>query len=73
MRKSASGTIPSAFRRHAPAVVIAIALSAKPDILICDEATTALDVTIQAWILELIMEIQQKMKLSVVYITHDLG
>ena len=54
-------------------VVIAIALSANPDILICDEPTTALDVTIQARILELIMEIQQKMKLSVVYITHDLG
>ncbi len=54
-------------------VVIAIALSADPDILICDEPTTALDVTIQARILELIMEIQKKMKLSVVYITHDLG
>ena len=45
-------------------VVIAIALSADPDILICDEPTTALDVTIQARILELIMDIQQKMKLS---------
>ena len=54
-------------------VVIAIALSADPDILICDEPTTALDVTIQARILELIMDIQKKMKLSVVYITHDLG
>ena len=54
-------------------VVIAIALSANPEILICDEPTTALDVTIQARILELIMSIQQKMKLSVVYITHDLG
>ena len=54
-------------------VVIAIALSADPDILICDEPTTALDVTIQARILELIMDIQQKMKLSVIYITHDLG
>ncbi|MBQ8082235.1 MAG: ABC transporter ATP-binding protein [Clostridia bacterium] len=54
-------------------VVIAIALSADPDILICDEPTTALDVTIQAKILELIMDIQQKMKLSVIYITHDLG
>ena len=54
-------------------VVIAIALSANPDILICDEPTTALDVTIQARILELIMDIQKKMKLSVIYITHDLG
>ena len=54
-------------------VVIALALSADPDILICDEPTTALDVTIQARILELIMDIQKKMKLSVIYITHDLG
>ena len=54
-------------------VVIAIALSADPDILICDEPTTALDVTIQARILELIMDIQKKLKLSVIYITHDLG
>ena len=54
-------------------VVIAIALSADPDILICDEPTTALDVTIQAKILELIKDIQEKMKLSVIYITHDLG
>jgi oligopeptide transport system ATP-binding protein len=54
-------------------VVIAIALSADPDILICDEPTTALDVTIQARILEMIMDIQEKMKLSVIYITHDLG
>jgi len=54
-------------------VVIAIALSADPDILICDEPTTALDVTIQAKILELIKSIQQEMELSVIYITHDLG
>ena len=54
-------------------VVIAIALSADPDILICDEPTTALDVTIQAKILELIQSIQEQMKLSVIYITHDLG
>ena len=54
-------------------VVIAIALSAEPDILICDEPTTALDVTIQAKTLELIKDIQKKMNLSVIYITHDLG
>ncbi|MBO2517120.1 MAG: peptide ABC transporter ATP-binding protein [Clostridiales bacterium] len=54
-------------------VVIAIALSADPDILICDEPTTALDVTIQAKILELIKKIQKDMGLSVIYITHDLG
>ncbi|MCR5230417.1 MAG: ABC transporter ATP-binding protein [Solobacterium sp.] len=54
-------------------VVIAIALACDPDILICDEPTTALDVTIQAKILELIKKIQQEKELSVIYITHDLG
>ena len=54
-------------------VVIAIALSGDPDILICDEPTTALDVTIQAKILDLIQDIQRRMGLSVIYITHDLG
>ena len=54
-------------------VVIAIALSCEPKILICDEPTTALDVTIQARILDLIKDIQTKMGLSVIYITHDLG
>ena len=54
-------------------VVIAIALSCDPDLLICDEPTTALDVTIQSKILELIQEIQKRKKLSVIYITHDLG
>ena len=54
-------------------IVIAIALSANPDILICDEPTTALDVTIQAQILELINRLKQKRKLSVIFITHDLG
>lgn len=54
-------------------VVIAIALSCDPEVLICDEPTTALDVTIQAKILELIKDIQQKKDLSVIYITHDLG
>ena len=54
-------------------VVIAIALSCEPKILICDEPTTALDVTVQARILNLIKDIQTKMGLSVIYITHDLG
>ncbi len=54
-------------------VVIAIALSCEPKVLICDEPTTALDVTIQARILNLIKEIQVQMGLSVIYITHDLG
>ena len=54
-------------------IVIAIALSCDPYVLICDEPTTALDVTIQAKILELIQDIQKKKDLSVIYITHDLG
>jgi oligopeptide transport system ATP-binding protein len=54
-------------------VVIAIALACDPDILICDEPTTALDVTIQAKILELIKQIQREKEISVIYITHDLG
>ena len=54
-------------------VVIAIALSCNPELLICDEPTTALDVTIQAKILELIKDIQLKRGISVIYITHDLG
>lgn len=54
-------------------IVIAIALSCEPKVLICDEPTTALDVTIQAKILNLIQDIQSKMNLSVIYITHDLG
>lgn len=54
-------------------VVIAIALACDPDLLICDEPTTALDVTIQATILELIQKIQQERHISVIYITHDLG
>ena len=54
-------------------IVIAIALSANPDILICDEPTTALDVTIQAQILELINKLKAERRLSVIFITHDLG
>ena len=54
-------------------IVIAIALAANPDILICDEPTTALDVTIQAQILELINKIKRERNLSIIFITHDLG
>ncbi|MDD3831051.1 MAG: ATP-binding cassette domain-containing protein [Clostridia bacterium] len=54
-------------------IVIAIALAANPDILICDEPTTALDVTIQAQILELINNLKAERNLSVIFITHDLG
>lgn len=54
-------------------IVIAIALSSDPDILICDEPTTALDVTIQMRILELIAKIKREHQLSVIFITHDLG
>lgn len=54
-------------------IVIAIALSADPDVLICDEPTTALDVTIQSQILELINKVKRERNLSVIFITHDLG
>ena len=54
-------------------IVIAIALAANPDILICDEPTTALDVTIQAQILELINKLKKERGLSIIFITHDLG
>ena len=54
-------------------IVIAIALAANPDILICDEPTTALDVTIQSQILELINNLKKERQLSVIFITHDLG
>ena len=54
-------------------IVIAIALAANPEILICDEPTTALDVTIQAQILELINKLKKERNLSIIFITHDLG
>ncbi len=54
-------------------IVIAIALAADPEVLICDEPTTALDVTIQAQILELINNLKRERNLSVIFITHDLG
>ena len=54
-------------------VVIAIAVACRPQILICDEPTTALDVSIQAQILDLIRSLKQKYNLTTVYITHDLG
>jgi peptide/nickel transport system ATP-binding protein len=54
-------------------VVIAIALACEPELLIADEPTTALDVTIQAQVLELIKEMQQRMGMSMIMISHDLG
>ncbi|VXC64232.1 putative peptide transport fused subunits of ABC superfamily: ATP-binding components [Enterobacterales bacterium 8AC] len=54
-------------------VMIAMALSCKPALLIADEPTTALDVTIQAQILQLIRELQQEMQMAVIFITHDMG
>jgi oligopeptide transport system ATP-binding protein len=54
-------------------VVIAVALACKPEIIICDEPTTALDVTVQAQVLDLLKELQKEYGLTVVFITHDLG
>ena len=54
-------------------VMIAMALACQPQILIADEPTTALDVTIQAQILDLIRDLNEKMNTSVLFITHDLG
>ena len=54
-------------------VMIAMALACEPDILIADEPTTALDVTIQAQILELMQDLQKKMGMAIIMITHDLG
>ncbi|MGE5632773.1 MAG: ABC transporter ATP-binding protein [Caulobacteraceae bacterium] len=54
-------------------VVIAIAIACRPEVLICDEPTTALDVTIQAQILQLLKSLQEKYHLTIIYITHDLG
>ena len=54
-------------------VMIAMALACSPDLLICDEPTTALDVTVQAQILRLILQMQQRMGMSVLLITHDMG
>ena len=54
-------------------VVIAMAVACRPQILICDEPTTALDVTIQAQILKLIRNLQEEFKMTIIYITHDLG
>ena len=54
-------------------VVIAIALACRPKVLICDEPTTALDVTIQAQIINLLKELKEKYQLTIIFITHDLG
>src|SRR6266516_5921520 len=54
-------------------VMIAIALACQPDLLIADEPTTALDVTIQAQILELLQALQEEMRMAILLITHNLG
>ncbi|WP_299020272.1 ABC transporter ATP-binding protein [uncultured Photobacterium sp.] len=54
-------------------IMIAMALACKPDILICDEPTTALDVTVQASILDLMVELQEETGMAMLFITHDLG
>ena len=54
-------------------VMIAMALANDPDLLIADEPTTALDVTIQAQILDLLADLQQRLGMAIVFITHDLG
>ena len=54
-------------------VMIAMAMCCKPSLLICDEPTTALDVTVQKNILQLIKELQEEQKMGVIFITHDLG
>ena len=54
-------------------IVIAIALACRPDVLICDEPTTALDVTIQAQIIDLLKSLQNEYHFTTIFITHDLG
>ena len=54
-------------------VVIAIALACEPQILLADEPTTALDVTIQAQVIEMMIELRRRYQMSIIFITHDLG
>ena len=71
--RRAEALSPPAFRRHAQRVVIAMGLACVPDLFIADEPTTALDVTMQAQILDLMLTLRQDYDTAIMIITHDLG
>ena len=68
-----TGISPSVFRGHEAGGVIEIAFACEPELLIADEPTTALDVTIQAQVLTLIKKLKKEMGTEMLFITHDLG